>query len=312
MSNERHAGRKKDWVWLHVSVEGDKAKCNHCDEKLSKRSGRISTHLDKCRKYKIAEERTSVEEQAPSTSDVPDPPKRMRLNNFVTKTSSEQKKQLDIQVARFFFSANLSFNTAKNKEWLRMCELLHPGYKPPNKNLLAEDLLDAVYDEIEAKAKEDLKSVDKVVLSQDGWESVSHDPILAHSFHDGEKSHLLDVTDCGSHKKDSDYCLEKLEDAIEEIEEGLGKKVIGVVTDNENKMKKMKRLLKEKNKQLLAWGCQAHMLNLLEGDICDKAMLGKINDVSKFFSNVHRAHGLLKEKGGKSGKVVFHIWFCLE
>ena len=84
MSNERHAGRKKDWVWLHVSDEGDKAKCNHCDEKLSKRSGRISTHLNKCRKFKIAEsstDRTPDGEQAPSTSDEPDPPKKMKLTN---------------------------------------------------------------------------------------------------------------------------------------------------------------------------------------------------------------------------------------
>ena len=63
-------------------------------------------------------------------------------------------------------------------------------------------------------------------------------------------------------------------------------------------MKKMKRLLTEKNPKILAWGCQAHMLNLLEKDICDESMLEKINDVSKYFSNVHRAHGLLKEKGG--------------
>ena len=93
---------------LHITVvtgDKDKAKCNYCDGLLSRRSGRIKTHLEKCRKFKLAEkelnEDDDLDRQALSTS--AEPPKKKRLDSYVTRTSPNQKKQLDLKDARFFF-----------------------------------------------------------------------------------------------------------------------------------------------------------------------------------------------------------------
>ena len=82
--------------------EKDKAKCNHCDGLLSRRSGRIRTHLEKCRKFKLTkkelDEDDDLDRLALSTST--EPPKKKRLDSYVIRTSPDQKKQLGLQDAR--------------------------------------------------------------------------------------------------------------------------------------------------------------------------------------------------------------------
>ena len=149
----------------------------------------------------------------------------------------------------------------------------------------------------------DIRKSDKLVISQDGWENNSSDPILAHSFFTGEKSYLHNIKDCGSTKKTAEYCLEALEEAIDQIHDQTGKDLVGVVTENEAKMVKMRALLLAKNPKMLCYGCKAHYLNLLENDIADQTILDKVMTVQKYFKNVHRAHGLLKEKNGKMAQL---------
>ena len=66
--------------------------------------------------------------------------------------------------------------------------------------------------------------------------------------------------------------------------------VFAVCTDNENKMGRMKELLKEYNPKLLAYGCSAHHLNLLEKDVTPKSVLKHIVEVHKYFRNHHLPH----------------------
>ena len=94
-----------------------------------------------------------------------------------------------------------------------------------------------------------------------------------------------------------------MEEAIDQIHDQTGKYLVGVVTENEAKMVKMRALLLAKNPKMLCYGCQAHYLNLLENDIADQTILDKVMTVQKYFKNVHRAHGLLKEKNGKMAQL---------
>ena len=299
----RGGGRKREHEWSEFNdIEGDEGKtlveCSHCGEKVSKRIQRIKNHLEKCR-VKNKQDK-AVEDINENNIPIPPPPKRSRvMDSFVTKTSLNDKIKLDLQAAKFFYSCNISFHSAENKEYKKFCEMLRPGYKPPNERDLAGDLLDQVYDEVENKQVENAMKSESVTICQDGWESVTHDPILAHSYHDGEKNYLLDIKDCGSNKKDGEFCCNEVVKVIQEFKEKTGKEVFAVCTDNEPKMLRMRRLLLETGLVCLCYGCQAHYMNLLGNDVSDQNLLGKILTVQKHFRNVHRAHGLLKEKGGK-------------
>ena len=220
------------------------------------------------------------------------------MNAFVTRTSAGKKEEIDVNVAKFFFSENISFVAAEGDEFKKLCEVLRPGYKPPNRKIIGGRLLDHVYDEVIADTKEKMKAKDTVILTQDGWSSVTNDAVIAHSFYDGKTNYLLNVKDTGSNKKTAEYCFELLDEAISEIKDKYDKSVFGICTDNEAKMKKLRNLVKQKYPQVVVYGCSAHYANLLEDDVTNSQVMKHLIEIQKYFRNVHRAHGLLKEKGG--------------
>ena len=233
-ASNNFGGRRKEPEWSEFTdIEECKTqvRCNHCNDPVSKRIERMKTHLGKCPKKLSKDKKRKLENNNEIEGEVDDlvdddnnesrapPAKKLKLDNFIIRTSDEQKRKFDMQVARFWYSCNLSFKSARNKEWLKLVELLHPGYKPPSDYDLSGKLLNKVFEEVEKEHNEEMDKVDKVIISQDGWESSSRDPILAHSYHTGEKSFLHNIVNCGSNKKDSEYCLGQLRTAIEGITE---------------------------------------------------------------------------------------------
>ena len=61
-------------------------------------------------------------------------------------------------------------------------------------------------------------------------------------------------------------------------------------TDNENKMLRMKEILREKYHKLVTYGCSAHFLNLLEKDVSPNTILKHLIEVHKYFRNHHLPH----------------------
>ncbi|MEL7307755.1 MAG: hAT transposon family protein, partial [Pseudomonadota bacterium] len=74
----------------------------------------------------------------------------------------------------------------------------------------------------------------------------------------------------------------------------------GFVTDNENKIKKLRQLLGEWRPELLIYGCSAHYLNLVENEATPSAAKNHIVEVQKYFRTHQKEAALLKEAGGKS------------
>lgn len=80
--------------------------------------------------------------------------------------SSKYKKiKLDKQ------TTNTSFRWANNEEVKRVFELLRPGYKPPDRQAVADNLLDEVYNDIEMEQKTMLKNKFGC-MAVDGWTNV--------------------------------------------------------------------------------------------------------------------------------------------
>lgn len=220
------------------------------------------------------------------------------MDSFIIQTSKLEQEKLDKQIARFFYGHNLPFNAANGQEFIKMIKMLRPGYTPPCRKRLADDLLDSVYSEVSGEIVSAMKDVNSVVLTQDGWSSVQNDPIIAHSFSDGKESYLLELVESGKSKKTAEYCTEILGDAIEKIKQEYDTKVFAICTDNEAKMRKVRRLITEKYPDMITYGCNAHYLNLLQEDVSNQQVMKHIVEVQKYFRNVHVAHGMLKERGG--------------
>ena len=181
--------------------------CNYCKESITKKIERVKSHLDKCRRKKKGSANDSTEvfsnisvlESRPSTSAASNksnqsedeeqvcfsvisddsyssifhsnPMKVQRqtsISKFVATTTSKQKDELDLQVARFFFSANIPFNVVENLELIKLIKKLRPGYEPPNRKQISSELLVKVNKEVISSMKSDLADDCAITLIQDG------------------------------------------------------------------------------------------------------------------------------------------------
>ncbi|XP_045463819.1 uncharacterized protein LOC123673377 [Harmonia axyridis] len=76
-------------------------------------------------------------------------------------------------------------------------------------------------------------------------------------------------------------------------------KVTSIVTDNAANVTKMRRDLFEEldRKDVITYGCSAHMLNLLAHDIEVPGINGNIKKICKYFRNVHFASAKFRKAG---------------
>ena len=63
------------------------------------------------------------------------------ISKFVATTTSNQKDELDLQVAWFFFSANIPFNIVENFDVTKLLNKLRPGYEPSNRKWISYNIL---------------------------------------------------------------------------------------------------------------------------------------------------------------------------
>lgn len=99
------------------------------------------------------------------------------LNSFIIKTTANDKDRFDKQCARFIFATNSAFRFVEHPEFMKYSEILHPGYKPPNRKLIADTLLDQIYQEEIEKCQIYLENK-TVCLSIDGWSNIRNEPII--------------------------------------------------------------------------------------------------------------------------------------
>ena len=101
-----------------------------------------------------------------------------------------------------------------------------------------------------------------------------------------------------SNSQTGEFLADKISDVISQIG---AKKVLGVCTDNASYCQKAWRLIEEKYKddQIFGYGCSAHVLNLLVGDICKQPaanlVLETATDIVKEIKQSHILHATFTE-----------------
>lgn len=180
-----------------------------------------------------------------------------------------------------------------------MIKRLRPGYKPPNRKQVADELLDAVYNEKWYEVKQSLTGK-SVCMALDGWSNVHNDPILCVSVSDilDGCTHLTETIDTEDKGHTSDYLLEVAERSIKNCQK-YGCKVRSFVTDNAANMAKMREeLAKGDIEDVITYGCSAHLLNLLAHDLEIAGIKEHIKQIVKYFKNTHFAAAKYKQAGG--------------
>ena len=78
-----------------------------------------------------------------------------------------------------------------------------------------------------------------------------------------------------------EYIAEAVSGVIDEVKQECGKMPIALVTDNASNMKKSRKLLGKKYSELTCYGCTAHTMNLIFGDLMKLETLKKVKYQAK-------------------------------
>lgn len=208
------------------------------------------------------------------------------------------KKKIDIQLGEMIFATNSSFRIVEHPKFKRFCSGLRPGYQPPNRHKIGNEILEEVFQtELEKSKKEIVEK--SVCLDIDGWSNTHNEPIICASitFEDGT-NHLVSTIDTSGNPHNAEYLEKVVKETIAETEERFNCKISSIVTDNAANMKKMREEMIKEN--VISYGCAAHYANLLASDIHNTMsnVSKHIVKILKFFRNKHQPAALLKQAGG--------------
>jgi len=316
-------GRPRDPIWEHFAeLECDgkvEAMRKKCGRKQSVKVNRMKDHFKRCSRsessdskaddpvgllplqaetsmHQVQQQSETVKCESADGGELEAKKRKLQvgIGQFVCKTSSETKTQLDLAISRLFYGCNIPFAFAEHELFKNMITALRPGYQPPPRKALADNLLDNVSNELQIEMQKELQGKD-VTLVEDGWSNVHNDPVTATCVHVNGKSFFVKATDNGSAKKTAEYCKDQCSATMAEIEQKYACKVRSIVTDNEKKLEKMKTLLQQDDDQLIVYGCSSHWLNLLGQELTTPQIMKHVVEVQKYFRNHHQPSGWLKE-----------------
>lgn len=298
-------GRPKSLVWNAFNEEiirGQRiTRCKTCNKKVSAKANRLYRHLKSCEK---SSQSSASSVSVPFTVSAPES-RSPRLSKqsatfkqyFDVMTPSD-KQVIDERCANWIYCQDLPFNTVEDKEFREFIALLRPAYKPPSKYEISGKLLDNAYDNM-LMSLNDAISGKKVTIMQDGWSTVQNDPVIVHAISDGTRTVFLNAVPSGDNLKDATFCLKLLKEAMRFAEEKFKVKIVACVTDNCSTMRLLREKLEQIEPDILVYGCNAHLLNLIGRDLSKVELTDRIKTVQKFYRNHHMESASMKLLKGK-------------
>lgn len=224
------------------------------------------------------------------------------LNKFIVKTSKEEKEKYDEQCAKFIFATNSAFLLSDHPEFLKFCEMLRPGYRPPDRQAIGGKWLNIVNDKLQKMCVIDLKN-QPVCMSFDGWSNIRHEPIVSGSITmDSGNSLIADSIDTSGQPHTALNLKAIAKTSIARTQEKFECVVRSIVTDDAANMVLMRKFLSEEAEDILSYGCAAHALNNLAHDYGklenNLSVRNHVTNILKYFKSHHLPYAAFREAGG--------------
>lgn len=168
------------------------------------------------------------------------------------------------KLCRWLYSSATAFTAVEDKHFREFVTLLRPYFVPPSRFDVANKYLDREKARLEAMVRASLKGVGHCTLSTDGAddgckEQVSHVCALTPA------PHFLGSLRFGTDSQTAERIVEGLEPHRQAVEK-LGVQVVGIISDNEAKMRAARQLFHERFGGCKP-GCGPHAGNLITGDV---------------------------------------------
>ena len=193
--------------------------------------------------------------------------------SYMDRVSAEQAEGIASGILNFFVSCRVPFALAEHPAFIELLKALRPAYVlrklPPTPKQLAGPLLDRLYEQIRACVLRSLSewcTRRKAVLILDAWENVNHHHIVNLLATIGGKPVFLDSVYFEDACQDAAGQAQLVQDKLAAYG---GRKVFNAVgSDNTASCLEMRRLVTSLNPGMVSLNDQAHVANLLIGDLC--------------------------------------------
>ncbi|XP_071726331.1 uncharacterized protein [Rutidosis leptorrhynchoides] len=205
--------------------------------------------------------------------------------------AKEQRKQVCMDIGRFFFENGIPFNVATSPSFTNMLRSVGNfgrGFKPPSMHELRTWILDEEVKTTNAMV-DDIKATWKktgVSLLSDGWSDMRNRSLINFLVNNQYGTVFLKTVDASDCIKNAQKIFELLDEVVEEIGEDI---VVQVVTDNASAYKAAGNLLMKKRPSLYWTPCAAHCIDLMLEKIGElpqhKNALLKAKKISNFIYN---------------------------
>ncbi|GBC49441.2 ribonuclease H-like domain-containing protein [Rhizophagus irregularis DAOM 181602=DAOM 197198] len=226
-----------------------------------------------------------------------------------TKIDQAKIEMANRAIVKFFACCGIPFHIIENPFFIDLLRTLCPGYNPPCRQTLTEDMLNAEISHVITEINLKLNNEKNLTLGVDGWTSTSGQSLYAFVIITGErKEYIHSVQNLSNYSHTGEFLANKIIEVIENV--GVTK-FAGIVSDNASTMVMAKKLVNDRYGFIMPIRCIAHHINLLTNDICKlefaQSILKKCMKLVHFFKASHRAGAELtdeiKENMVKGGKL---------
>lgn len=224
------------------------------------------------------------------------------MSKFTDIMSNHESNQLDTLFAKAIYCSAAPLSMFETSHWKQFFRRLRPAWNPPSSYKLSNSFLDLWKGKVADECMQRFRAAPVLAMMSDGWSCVSGDshiqflmstpkPVFLKSVHPKTASHTADY-----------ICQEvsKIMDSAVELFDRPATDVLAFCSDNASNMKAAWSLIVQKYPWMHCYGCTAHTLNLLAGDIHRIGIVSETllenRQVSKFFRDHQVAKAVLEEK----------------
>ncbi|KAL0906334.1 hypothetical protein M5K25_024821 [Dendrobium thyrsiflorum] len=203
----------------------------------------------------------------------------------------EGRRQVCMDIGRFFFENAIPFNVATSPAYfnmLRSVGLYGRGLKAPSMYELRTWILKEELHNTEQSIEEIKRTWSEtgVTIMSDGWSDMKSRSLINILVNNPYGTVFLRSVEASDEVKNAEFIFNLLDGVVEEIGEQL---VVQVVTDNASAYKAAGHILMEKRKHLYWTPCAAHCIDLILEQLGDlpqhKNALSKAKKITKFIYN---------------------------
>jgi hypothetical protein len=224
------------------------------------------------------------------------------LFKFSDSMSTNECNQVDMLYAKAIYCSAAPLSMFSNTHWQQFFRRLRPAWNPPSAYKLSNSLLNEWKVKVSEESVVKFTSAPVLAMLSDGWSCVSGDshiqfliatpkPVFLKSVHPKTASHT------------AEYIFGEVSDIIDAANELFNRPATDIVafcSDNAANMKAAWAMISHKYPWMYCYGCTAHTLNLLAGDIHRIGLVDEIlhdnRKISKFFRDHQIAKSVLEEK----------------